>query len=173
VSTTLVILCLLVPVGALDELYYHLYRFRLYRHAPSALEEVTHLLRQATFVSVVALLALGVQSATVDHVVLALLVTDFVSSAVDVLLEPASRASFGGIPRGEYFLHFLGSVGAGAASVSYLYERNSLPLPPATGLLAWQSALAVIGGTLLLLVQTFLFLRAWCGANCRRAPTSA
>jgi hypothetical protein len=173
VSITLLILSALVPIGALDELYYHLYRFRLYRQAQSVLEEVTHLVRQLAFVVVVALLASGVTTPLVDGVVLGLLVLDFFNSALDVALEPSSRAHLGGVPPGEYFLHFLGSVGAGAASVSYLYERVHLPIAPASGLLGWQSALAVIGGSALFLLELALFLRAVVRRRALRAsPTS-
>jgi hypothetical protein len=160
VTTTLLILSVIAPIGAIDVLYYHLYRFRLYRREQCVFEELTHLVRHATFIALVALLARGVTSSVVDHVILALFVVDIINSSADVLLESRSRAELGGLPRGEYFLHFVGTLGAGAAGISYLYERARIPLEPAYGLLAWQSAALVASGTLLFLVESGLFARA-------------
>lgn len=162
-SLTLMILCALAPIGAIDVLYYHLYRFRLFERDQSVLEEVTHLVRHASFVAIVALLASGVRTGIVDHALLALLALDLVNSAADVWLEQRSRASLGGLPRGEYLLHFLGTFGTGLATASYLYERQTLPLAPAEGLLAWQSAGLVSTGVVLFLVESSLFVRARLG----------
>jgi hypothetical protein len=107
---TLLILCALAPIGAIDVLYYHLYRFRLFERDHSVAEELTHLVRHVCFVALVALLASGV-GGWADRVILVLLVVDLINSAADVLLEPRSRAPLGGLPAGEYFLHFLGRSG--------------------------------------------------------------
>lgn len=156
-STALLVLSALAPIGAIDVLYFHLYRFRLFEREASAAEEVTHLLRQAAFVAMAALLATGVQSPLADIAVLALFAFDLVNSALDVLIEPDSRASLGGLPRGEIFLHFLGTFGMGLAAASYLHERTQLPLPVAP---IAQAAQLVLGGAALFLVELALFLRA-------------
>lgn len=156
-STTLLILGALAPIGAIDVLYYHLYRFRLFERDASASEEITHLLRQAAFVAIAVLLATGVQSAPVDIALIALFAFDLVNSAIDVLLEPRSRASLGGLPQGEVFLHFLGTFGMGLAAASYLYERSALPLAAAP---LWQIAPLVTGGSGLFVVELVLFMRA-------------
>ena len=124
-------------------LYYHLHRFRLFERNSSVGEEVTHLLRHATFIAIVALLASGVRTALADHALVALLFFDLANSAADVWLEPRSREALGGLPRGEYLLHFLGTFGTGLATASYLHERTALPFAPAEGLLAWQSGIAI------------------------------
>ena len=156
-STTFLVLSALAPIGAIDVLYYHLYRFRLFERGASTGAEVTHLLRQGAFVAMAALLATGVQSRLADSAILALFAFDLVNSAVDVLLETSSRASLGGLPRGEVFLHFLGTFGMGLAAASYLYERSALPLASAP---LWQAAPLVAGGATLFLVELVLFLRA-------------
>jgi hypothetical protein len=161
-STAFIILCVIAPVGAIDVFYYHLYRFRLFEREASVGEELTHLVRQACFVSIVAILAAGVPSAAADYALLALFAIDLLNSAVDVALEPRSRATLGGLPPGEYFLHFLGTFGSGAAAAAYLFERGGLALAPAP---AWQSVPLIFSGVLLLAVEAGLFLRAWAKRN--------
>ena len=156
---TLLILCALAPIGAIDVLYYHLYRFRLFERDHSVAEEITHLVRHVCFVALVALLASGV-GGWADRVILVLLVVDLINSAADVLLEPRSRAPLGGLPAGEYFLHFLGTFGTALATASYLFERQSLPIEPAEGLLAWQSVARVASGLAVFGLEAGLFVRA-------------
>jgi hypothetical protein len=159
-SWTLLILCLLAPIGAIDVLYYHLYRFRLYSRPHSVAEQATHLVRQACFVLVVVILAGGVSSNEADVVVLFLLGLDLVNSGIDVWLEPRSRAQLGGLSRGEYLLHFLGTFGSGLATASYLAERSALPIPAASGAVGLQSAALIVGGSLLFAIEAGLFLCA-------------
>lgn len=166
-TLTLLVLVAIAPIGAIDVLYYHLYRFRLFERSESAAEELTHLVRSVVFVVAVLLLARGVDETT-DRIVLALLVADLVNSALDVWLEPRSRAALGGLPRGEYLLHFLGTFGSGLAAATYLFERTRLPLAPATGWLAQQSVMLVVTGALLFTLEAGLFARARWRARARR-----
>lgn len=159
-SVTLTILAGASAVGAVDVLYYHLHRFRLFAQEGSVAEEITHLLRHVTFLLVIALLSSGSASPAVDRAILALLAIDLVNSAVDVLLERSSRAPLGGLPSGEYLVHFLGTFGTGLAAASYLYERRSLPLAAPEGLFAWQVRGMLALGLALLLVEGALFGRA-------------
>lgn len=172
-STTLQILAVIAPIGAIDVLYYHVYKFRLYRREQSVAEEITHLVRHATFVAIVVLLARGVRSSATDHAILALFVVDVINSSADVLLEPRSRAALGGLPRGEYFLHFLGASGAAAAGVAYLHERTQGVIAPAAGWLAWQSTFLVVTASALCLLEASLFVRALVARNRRALPAPA
>ncbi|MFO0639732.1 MAG: hypothetical protein U0183_11020 [Polyangiaceae bacterium] len=156
-SSTLAVIGAIAPIGAIDVVYYHLYKFRLYERDESVAEELTHLVRQAAYIGIVAILAGGVRSASADAAMLALLALDFASSLLDVSLEHRSRASIGGLPRGEYVLHFLGTFGAAAAAVTYAFERRSLPIAPAP---AWQSVGVLAGGGALFLLELGLFVRA-------------
>lgn len=165
--TTFHLLLLLAPIGALDVLYYHWYRFRLWARPASVAEEWTHLLRQGTFLAVAVLLAQGSLPSELDTLLLFLLGFDLVNSAIDVLLEPCSRASLGGLPRGELLLHYLGIFGSGAVLATYWAERGqTLPAPP-----AWQALPLIAGAALLLLAELGLFgwaqLRPRC---CRMLP---
>lgn len=159
-SATLTVLAVTATIGAVDVLYFHLYRFRLYEQPASVLEELTHLARHLTFLAMVALLASGSASAWVDHAILVLLGVDIVNSAIDVLLERRSRAPIGGLPSAEYLVHYLGTFGTGLAAATYLFERGSLPLRAPEGFYAWQVGAMLVGGTLLFLLEASLFARA-------------
>lgn len=163
-STALLILGVLAPLGALDVIYYHLYRFHLYQRRASAAEELTHLVRHLCFLAIVALLARGTPSPSVDRVLLALLALDLLNSALDVALEPRSRADLGGLPPGEYLLHFLGTFGSGLASAAYLFERGQ----PVAAAPLWQLVPLLATGTALFFFELALFVRAL-GSAPRRA----
>lgn len=156
-SATLAVISAIAPIGAIDVVYYHLYKFRLYEREESVGEEVTHLVRQGAYVAIVALLAGGIRDAATDAAMLFLLAIDFTSSLVDVSLEHRSRASLGGLPRGEYVLHFLGTFGAAVAAATYVFERRSLPIAAPPG---WQVASLLGGGVVLLAIEIALFVRA-------------
>ncbi|MCZ2250024.1 MAG: hypothetical protein LC111_14795 [Bacteroidia bacterium] len=172
-STALVILCIIAPIGAVDVLYYHLYRFRLFEREASAPEEITHLIRHVCFLAIVALLAGGTPSATADKALLVLLAVDLLNSTLDVILEPRSRASLGALPPGEYLLHFLGTFGSGLAAAAYLLERGETWAPAPL----WQVAPLLLGGGLLFIVELVLFgrtcvRRAACWKRCCFLTTS-
>jgi hypothetical protein len=162
VSATLTVLSALAPVGLFDVGYYHLYRFRLFERTASRAEELTHLVRQATFVAIAVVLAGGVRTPVEDRTLLALFALDFTTSLVDVMLEPSSRKALGGLPPGEYVLHFLGTFGMGIAAATYLFERRELPLVAAPW---WQTAPLIVGGLAILLVELGLVLRARLGGS--------
>ncbi|MBL8680424.1 MAG: hypothetical protein JNK05_14700 [Myxococcales bacterium] len=155
-STALLILCVLAPIGAIDVLYYHLFRFKLYERDASVAEELTHFVRHLCFVAAVALLAGGTPSPLADKVILGILALDLVNSALDVALEEASRAPLGGLPRGEYLLHFLGTFGSGLVAAAYLYERGRSFAPAP----AWQVAPMLVAGVVLFAIELCLFVKA-------------
>lgn len=156
----LVLLVATGTLGAIDVLYYHLYRFRLFARPTSAAEEATHLIRHVCFLAILALLASGVRSPAADGALLALFAVDLVNSTVDILLEPASRADLGGVPAGETLVHVGSSFGLGATLATYLSARSALPLPVPEGLLAWQVGGMLTTGVVLFVVEGALFLRA-------------
>ncbi|MBK6919958.1 MAG: hypothetical protein IPH07_21350 [Deltaproteobacteria bacterium] len=165
-STALWILLVLAPLGAIDVVYYHLYRFALYARPASVAEQITHLVRQACFLAVVALLAMGTPGPIARVALVVLLAVDLVDSAVDVLLEPRSRAALGGLPPFEYFLHFVGTFGSGLASAAYLLEYGK----PFAAAPVWMVAPTLILGAALLGLESALFVRArlgCCASECR------
>lgn len=157
-DTTLTILAVVGTIGAIDVLYYHLYRFRLYSQPGCMAEEVTHLLRNAIFI---AILLVCMQPATEpwSRVMFLLFAADIGNSVIDVLLEKRSRAELGGLPSGEYLVHILSTFGTGVAVASYTMALGS-PAPVLEGLLRWQVWGMVGMGVALLAIEGVLFARA-------------
>ena len=153
----LLILCAVGTVGAVDVLYYHLYRFRLFTQAGSVGEEITHLCRHVIFLALLVLLSTGGASETADAAILALFAIDMVNSITDVLLERGSRQRLGGLPSGEYLVHVLSSFGIGVGLASYVFLRHSAPLPAPVGLMAWQVYGMLVVGSVIFTVEAALF----------------
>lgn len=170
-NITLVLLTIVGTIGAIDVLYYHLYRFRLYSQPGSVAEEVTHLIRNAVFISVLLVVS---RPAVQPHtgIVFALFALDMVNSIVDVLLERNSRAPLGGLPSGEYLVHVLSTFGTGLAVASYTMSIGTTP-PPAEGLLLWQVRSMVAMGVVLLVIEGALFARAVLGRREQWTPPMA
>jgi hypothetical protein len=157
-DTTLTILAAVGTIGAIDVLYYHLYRFRLYSQPGCVAEEVTHLLRNAIFL---AILLVCMQPATEpwSRLMFFLFAADMTNSVIDVLLEKKSRADLGGLPSGEYLVHVLSTFGTGVAVASYTMALGS-PAPALEGLLQWQVWGMIGMGVVLLSIEGVLFVRA-------------
>ena len=157
-ETTLVVLTIVGTIGAVDVLYYHLYRFRLYSQPGCVAEEITHLLRNLIFV---AILLVCMQPATGwwSRVMFALFAADLGNSVVDVLLERESRAALGGLPSGEYLVHVLSTFGTGVAVATYTMALGS-SAPVLEGLLRWQVWGMIGMGLMLVAVEGSLFVRA-------------
>jgi hypothetical protein len=108
------------PIGATDVVYFHLWKFKLYRRPQSRKEEVTHLLRGVAVPAIFALLLLGRPEGRFFWLVAALFFIDTVNSLIDVMVEPASRAEFGGVPPKELAVHFIGTSMMGAAWATFM-----------------------------------------------------
>jgi hypothetical protein len=111
-------------IGAVDVLWFHLYRARLFARAPSLGEQATHLARHVLF----ALSCLLFVTEGRRDAILAVLVADLLNSAIDVLLEPRSRADLGGVSGVETLLHMLATFGFGA--VTALVYTSTSPFVP-------------------------------------------
>lgn len=161
-------------IGALDVLYFHLYKLKLYAHPASVWEEVTHLSRHAIFLAIVATI-LTVEPAQAAPIVAALFALDLLNTAVDVWLERASRQALGGLSSAEYLLHVLSSVGLGAA-IATLWWRHEV-MGPLTELQVLRGGLTLAMGGALLLIEGALFARAiWArcaGASSQQASCCA
>ena len=155
-------------IGAVDVMYFHVYRFKLYERPESVWEEVTHLSRHVIFLGIVAsILVLEPRQAV--PVVGALFALDLLNTSVDVWLERGSRQGLGGLPSAEYLLHVLSSVGLGAAIATLWWRHDAME--PLTPLQLARGALTLVAGVALLLIEASLFARAmrarcaWCGLS--------
>ena len=120
--TALIILFVAGPVGALDVVYFHIWKFRLYRRAQSRREEVTHLIRGIMVPAIFGALLAGRPEGTLFLAVAATFLLDTLNSLIDVMVEPRSRASLGGVPPAELAVHFIGTSLMSAAFVTFLLD---------------------------------------------------
>jgi hypothetical protein len=165
---TLLILLAVAPLGALDVVYFHLYRFRLYSRRRSLREEATHLVRGVLFPLGLGLLLHGRPEGAWFWLVVALFAIELVNSLVDISLEPASRLPER-VPGLELVIHSLGATMMGAAAASYVLLEWTAGMQPTalrphpTGalppwmLLAGQVTVAV--ATALVVFEALLVLR--------------
>jgi hypothetical protein len=101
------------PIGALDVLYFHIYKFRLYSHRASRFETLTHLMRGLLFTATAFMLTRYEPHGAWFWVITGFAAADFVNNFVDVILEPRSRAALGGLPPWEYVVHIVGATASG------------------------------------------------------------
>jgi len=153
----LTIMTATAAIGAVDVLYFHLYRFRLFAQPGSVAEEITHLFRHALFLTLLLVLSTDGRSPERDALVFVLIGLDLLNGAVDVLIERGSRAPFGGLPPLESLVHFLSSFGMGLAVAAYVLAPT---LPPPAGVLAWQVWGTFASGVVVFALEGCLFARA-------------
>lgn len=176
-SLPLLLLVIVAPIGAIDMLYFHLWRYRLYSSERSRTETVTHVLRSATVATLAWVLAHYRPTGTWFWLVGSLFVIDFVNSLVDVAVEPRSRAALGGVPGAESVIHTVGTTALGAIAALYFsigWQDRLLPtaLTPTAGelsrFLVLQGELVAVGGGLLTLLELGLLLCSMAGWCLRR-----
>ena len=111
--------------GATDITVFHVIGHDLRSRPESRAELITHFMRGPTY----AILFFVLPNFTLDGAwfiaLLALLVIDALISVVDFWLEPDSRRSAGGLPRGEYLLHVTLAGLFGALVAVILLDRSS------------------------------------------------
>jgi hypothetical protein len=165
-------------IGAADILYYHWYKFRLYKQPGSRLETLTHVFRSFTF---------GIGVFTLLHylplggwywAVAGLFAADFIDEIIDIVIEPKSREPLGGLPGREYLVHMVSTTLNGGAWVAFLVAGWA-GRGAATALVARHPALPawlvldgnlVVGSSLLIgTAELVLLLRSW---TTDRAPAA-
>ena len=139
IQLALWILLIAAPIGAVDVVYFHLWKFRLFSRPQSRLEEVTHIARGIAGPAIFVFLLLGRPTGTLFFIVGTLFLFDLLNSLVDTMIEPASRAPIG-VPPNELALHFMGSSLMAAAFAMFLMggwpgrsgPQGLVPWPPGT-----------------------------------------
>ena len=151
------LLCLFALLGSVDIGYFHIYRYRLYRVPSSRGEQVTHLLRAGLFLAILLWVMCVEAQGALSLVLPALLLADFVNSMIDVLLEPKSRQSLGGLPPLEYAVHMVTMFVGGAIMAIGMIESlktvngpahlryRPLDVPAASWMFGWQIIVATVG----------------------------
>ena len=166
-TLTLVLLGIIAPVGAIDAVYFHLWRFRLAQRPESRAETVTHISRSLILGIVAVTLAFYDPRGAWYFAIAGLLAFDFVNNVVDAFLEGDSRKDLGGVPRAEYVIHIAGATWVGAASLAFVgigwqhafapTELVAVSLPP---MLVGNMVLVGVGSFALAAVEAALLLRA-------------
>lgn len=161
-----VLLLAMGTVGAVDALWYHLYKLRLAQRRSCRAETITHVVRNVTFAVGLTALTTGRPSGGWFWGLLAVFALDFLDDVADVLLEPKSRAPLGGLPPREYLVHMLVMALSGAVWISYAVggwalRTGTTGLLPAQlpAWLVWDGRLTAAGAILLAGVDLALMLR--------------
>lgn len=166
------------PIGVIDVLYFHIYRFRLWERPASTAEHLTHLARGFLFPFVLWLLIAGEPHGVWALVLIGLFAIDFVVSAIDLWVEPASRAP-DVVPQLELMIHYLGATAmtvGGAFAIAEASQWISLPtelVPRAVPAFQYWAAWAgIIGAVALTIVEGALFYSRVSGSGRSPAPAS-
>lgn len=101
---TSILLILFAVLALYDGFYLHIFRYRLYEHAESKFEHLTHTIRAILFPLILYFLCLG-ESFTAINLGILFVVLDIVVLGIDAYTEKDSRVFMGGLPRWEYILH--------------------------------------------------------------------
>lgn len=111
-SASAVLWALALAVGAIDGLYFHLWKYRLYARPESRAEHRAHLGRAFLLPPTLWFAFLAPGSATAQRLVplVILIALDAGLGVWDVLLETASRRAIGGLLRSEYLIHVVATA---------------------------------------------------------------
>ena len=153
-------------VAAVDGLYLHLWKYRLYARPESRREHKLHTAQGALFVPVVFFLFYGDFGGAALWAGVLFLAAEQVVEILDVLDERDSRASLGGLSSTEYALHAVAITARTAAVALALAAKPlvawSLDAPLVTGPgHAWASSVGlqmVIGNILVVGLHLWLML---------------
>ena len=166
-AVPLAVLLIAANVGAVDGLYYHLYKFRLATQPSARGETLTHVWRAISTSFALLVLAAGTPSGGWYWALVATFGSDFVIDLVDVSLEPNSRKPLGGLPTLEYVIHIAVTAMNGAVWGTFAFIgwplRNA-----ATGLVAsampaifvWDARLTAAGAIALAGLELALLARS-------------
>jgi hypothetical protein len=164
-ETPLYLLLLWNGVGAIDGIYNHLYRYRLYAHASSFTEHISHTLL-ALGLALTSTMLIFVEMGKVGFAFfLAIQVFVLILTFWDGSIEFASRAPLGGFPRHEYLVHtaiFLlhgAFVWAVVANVNQLVHGSGFGAfrwPSLPTFLLYNAVAFVVGGLVMLFLHVYL-----------------
>jgi len=159
------ILLIYSSVGTVDGIYNHLYRYRLYAHASSFIEHLSHTFLSLGLALTVILLVFVEMGSVGFALLLGLQALSVLNTLWDVVLEPKSRAPLGGFPPHEYVLHTLIFLLHGAFLWAMIANWEQLVHGAGFGTLRWPAlptllvanavALA-IGGLAMFAVHVYL-----------------
>lgn len=140
-------------LGALDGLYFHLRRYRLFAHAESRGEHALHTVRALLVLPPLVLLYLADASGTFLWIAAACIAIDQVVLALDLRAEASSRRMLGGLSAAEYQIHVAANGMHGVALALALASRPAAAWELDVSTVVWSTlpgTVAALVGVLLL-----------------------
>lgn len=135
------LLLLIGLLGAFDVFYFHRRQARIAERPDARREAWIHVARGVVYTAQFLVLP-NVKLAGLWYAALvALFVIDAAIAIADVLVEPDTRASVGGLPRGEYLAHVVLSVLVGALLYSVVMHTHAWAAAPTR--IAWEPSMPV------------------------------
>ena len=110
----------MATIGAVDGMYYHTLKFRLFEQPSARFETVTHIVRAFALAGALWVLAHRIPVGGWYWAMVALFTFDLVDDVADVLIEPRSRAPLGGLPPLEYLVHMIAIALSGGAWATFV-----------------------------------------------------
>jgi hypothetical protein len=147
-------------VAAVDGVYFHLRRFRLWQHGDTRLEHALHTGRAVLIPPTIA--ALFTPGRGTLYMAAGLVAADLLIAALDVIVERRSRERFGGLPHGEYVTHLVATVFHTVAITLAFVGRIFPEAGPATACPSCAQAVVIVlvaGATLGAVQHVALLLR--------------
>ena len=143
-------LLVFLVLGAVDGVFLHLWRYRLYARSASRREHLYHTIAAVVFAATLPAVFLWETGGLLLWTGVMLVGADLVVSLVDMLAESSSRADLGGLSRGEYVLHMVIMTAKSSALSLALAARPEAawawdaawilqPLPAFARFVGWQA----------------------------------
>jgi len=162
----LIAIFIIAPIGAIDAMYFHSIKYKLYANPASRMEQVTHIVRAFMLGVAVLFLVTYEPNGAWFWALGAVFVFDFINNVIDVSLEYASRENLGGLQREEYIVHIIGASGMGGVTFAYFalgWHLADLPTalaPVEHYTLVMVAGYAVVAGAILGgISETFLTIK--------------
>ena len=126
-------------LGAIDGLYFHLQRYRLFAHAESRGEHALHTVRAFLVLPPLTLLYLAEPTGLYLWLAAACIAADQVALALDLRAEATSRRRFGGLSAAEYQIHVGANGLHGVALALALASRPASAWSPSASSLQYST----------------------------------
>lgn len=143
--------------GLVDGVYYHDYKYKLFRDKESILEHIIHTFRSIAFPIVVYSLFLKDFGGWPMMGGVIVVIIDIIFLAIDVRIEGHSRNRYGGLSNGEYATHLFANtchyvsialILAAKPAEAWTFTQSFELMRPYPEMTVWLGSAFVTGGTI-------------------------
>ncbi len=120
VAVSAICLNLAILLGSVDGVYFHLWKYRLFKWKESRPEHMLHTARAFLFIPIAWLLFGKNYGGWLLWIGVAFASADAIVELIDILIERRSRASLGGLSTAEYAIH-VNATGLRFASLALIF----------------------------------------------------